>query len=261
MILLGSRPHLDDIHDMQVHERLATDGGPIYTETLNHLHSNSGSWLVEPYNAASAALFVLIAVIWLYRLRGQFSQQKFLLYGLVLLTIGGVGGTLYHALRTQMIYLLMDWMPIAILSLSMSYWFFMKQTNKRWLALTYLAGGFLFILIGFNVLMRVLNLGAAAISIGYSLIALQAVAPIAVYLYKTKFKHAGWFFIGIGFFALAAMFRAVDLDGWLPMGTHFLWHALGAVMAWFLLEFVYRVETDRPTSKRTVSGSLAANIT
>jgi hemolysin III len=223
--------------------RLDTDGGPIYTETLNHIHSQSDSWLVEPYNAVSAVLFVLVAGIWLWRLRGQFSHQKFLLYGLILLTIGGVGGTLYHALRTQPLYLLMDWMPIVILSLSVTYWFFMKLTSRRWLALLYLAGGLAFIVTGFLVMIRLLRWGSAAGSIGYSLAVLQAVGPIMLYLIRTKFRHAGWFFAGIASFALAAVFRATDLDGLLPMGTHFLWHLFGAIMAYLLLEFVYRVET------------------
>jgi hemolysin III len=226
------------------HHDIAADGGPLYTETLNHLHSQSESWLVEPYNAASALLFVLVAVIWWWRLREQYGRQKFLLYGLVLLTIGGVGGTLYHALRTQPLYLLMDWMPIAVLALSLTYWFFMKQTRHRWLALLYAAGGLAFIVAAFYAMIKVFSLGSVAGSIGYSLIVLQATGPIISFLFKTKFRHAGWFFAGIAAFTVAAVFRATDLDGLLPMGTHFLWHVFGAVMAHLLLVFVYRVECD-----------------
>ena len=224
--------------------RIPADGGPIYTETIHYLHNHSTHWLVEPYNAASAVLFLIVAAIWLWRLRGQFSQHKFLLYGLIFLTIGGIGGTLYHALRTERAFLLMDWMPIVILSLSTTYWFVMRLYQRRWIAVTYLIGGFIAAWVGFFVSMSLLGLGNYSVSIGYGLIALQAVAPIVVYLYRTRFRHAVWFFTGIAAFGLAAIFRAADLNGWLPMGTHFLWHVLGAVMAYLLLEFIYRVEGE-----------------
>jgi len=242
---------------MSIHNSDIADGGPLYSETLDHLHSGSDHWLVEPYNAASAVLFVLIAVYWLWRLWGQFSEQKFLLYGLVLLTIGGVGGTLYHALRTEPIYLLMDWGPIMLLILSLTYWFMLKLTRTRWLSLAYTAGGFLAVLFTFQVLATVFRPGPATASIGYSLAALQAVGPIVYYIFRTRFKHSAWFFSGIAAFALAAVFRATDHSGLLPMGTHFLWHTFGAIMSWLLLEFIYRVERDDPlTIKAKLTGQV-----
>jgi len=74
---------------------MALDGGPTYTET--HLDR----FIVEPWNAASCLSFILIVAYWVVRLRGQYRQYLFLTACLPVLLMGGIGGTLYHALRTH----------------------------------------------------------------------------------------------------------------------------------------------------------------
>src|SRR5262249_5151170 len=47
----------------------AADGGPFYTET-NWAHT-----IREPFNATTAVIFLLIALVWLTRLRGHYREQ------------------------------------------------------------------------------------------------------------------------------------------------------------------------------------------
>ena len=55
--------------------------------------------------------------------------------------IGGIGGTLYHGLRTESAYLTMDWAPISILTLSAVIWFLNKLVkSKIWVLLIALSG-------------------------------------------------------------------------------------------------------------------------
>ena len=80
----------------------ALDGGPIYTETPAEIRAQKPypGPVAEPWNAATAFLFVAVAVFWILRLRGRLSRYPFLAVSLPLLLVGGVGGTLYHGLRS-----------------------------------------------------------------------------------------------------------------------------------------------------------------
>ena len=50
------------------------DGGPMYLET------NLERFIAEPFNAASAAMFLLIVAYWLVRLRGQYRRHLFVCF-------------------------------------------------------------------------------------------------------------------------------------------------------------------------------------
>jgi hemolysin III len=221
-----------------------TDGGPIYWETFLYLQARTNHWLVEPWNAGSAALFLVVALVWALCLRANLRLYPFILYGLAILAVGGVGGTLYHALRSQPIYLLMDWLPIVILTYSMAVWFLLRLTRKRWLALAYVAGGLALIFVGIMIVVLVFGAGTVAASVGYALLGVQAAGPITLYIIKTRYRDALWFWLALACFALAVVFRAADMEGWLPMGTHFLWHLFGAAMANFLIVYLWRVRTQ-----------------
>src|SRR5579864_6353866 len=99
--------------------RLPRDHGPIYTETLHNLpaYFADGWRMVEPCNAVTASVFIFIAAFWLVRLRGRYRRHPFVMSGLVILLVGGIGGTVYHAFRQWPIFLAMDFVPISLLSL------------------------------------------------------------------------------------------------------------------------------------------------
>lgn len=93
------------------------DGGSLYAETnLNHLFP-------EPLNAITSCFFLAIAFYWLFKLWGNFKSHPFLSYCLVLLFIGGIGGTTYHAFRLWRPFIMMDWLPIMLLCISAGVYF------------------------------------------------------------------------------------------------------------------------------------------
>ena len=94
-------------------ERLA-DGGPWYAET------RLDRTIAEPWNAVTAAWFLLLVVVWLVRLRGRFRRFPFLTCCLPILAAGGIGGTLYHAFRISSAFFWMDVLPIYLLGLATS---------------------------------------------------------------------------------------------------------------------------------------------
>ena len=90
------------------------DGGPIYTETPAEIRANQPypKLVAEPWNTATAFLFVVIVVFWVIRFRGRLKQYPFLAISLPILLVGGIGGTLYHGLRNWIGFFLMDVVPI-----------------------------------------------------------------------------------------------------------------------------------------------------
>src|SRR5690349_15240074 len=80
------------------------DGGPRYKETPPDPTLVS---VAEPYNAVTAALFLVIVLAWGWRLWGRFGRYPFLAACGPILLAGGIGGTLYHAFRTQRAYFLL----------------------------------------------------------------------------------------------------------------------------------------------------------
>ena len=227
--------------------------GPIYTETLLHARLCPQAWLVEPYNATSAALFIFVAAYWLITVYGH--RQPFLVYASSVLAIGGIGGTLYHGLRTHAIFLILDVVPILILAISAVYWFVRRMTRSPWMAPLYTFGG-LFAIIALVQLTRLYLPEAIRGPInGYAMLGLFVTIPMLTFVVRTRFQHAHWVFLAILSFVAGMWFRAIDRSWLLPMGTHFLWHSLGALMTHLLLLYFWRVRDLKPTR----SPSLAVN--
>lgn len=216
------------------------DRGPIYTETLRHEAMYPNSWLVEPYNAATAALFIVVAVYWLYRVQGP-PRDGFLTYSAAVLAVGGIGGTLYHALRTHVVFLILDVLPILLLAVSAVYWFIFRMAKTRSVALVYTLGGLIAIGATVRVVRTFVPIDHAGPLVGYGMLGLFVTVPMLTFVARTRFRHAQWVALALLSFAGAMTFRALDGDGLLPIGTHFLWHSLGALMTHLLLLYVWRV--------------------
>lgn len=216
------------------------DNGPIYAET------NPDHLIMEPWNMASAALFVGLVVLWAWRLRGSYRQHPFLSACLPLLFTGGVGGTIYHGFRSHNAWLIMDWLPILLLSLVTAIFFWRQLRLNGW-AILGIVGG-LFALQGvimWAIRMQWLPLSRmVGISISYSMMALLMLIPIALVLHRTGYRHARFIVLALLSFLVAVSCRALDmqLSEVLPMGTHFLWHTFGAVAATLVMEYLYRYQ-------------------
>lgn len=210
------------------------DGGPMYTETdLNAL-------IAEPFNAVTAVVFLFIALYWIWRLRGQYRKHLFLSISAPILAIGGIGGTIYHAFRASRLALFMDWMPIAILTLAAAIFFLMKLVNKWYWAVLYFIAYFGIASLNFNFVPR-----QYAINVNYASMGLFILIPLVGYLYRTQWKHARWVGLALGAFVLAIISRSTDTFGFLPMGTHFLWHTFGAIACHAMFIYFFKINDDK----------------
>jgi hemolysin III len=207
------------------------DGGHAYTET------NLEKVIVEPWNFVTAALFVAVAVFWFLKIRKEISRFRFMFALLSLLLIGGVGGTIYHGFRWHRAFLMMDWMPIMLITFSASFYFFMKAWRKWWPAV-------ILLMVFFFSQGALFNSGLpvqTAINVNYASMAVVVLFPIGWYLAKNGFRNGYLVGTALIFFGVALFFRWADTFAWLPMGTHFLWHVFGLLAVHLMLLFLFRV--------------------
>lgn len=217
------------------------DRGPIYTETPEEIRDQLPfvGTIAEPWNTATAFLFVVIVLIWIVRLRGRLFNYPFLLATLPILLIGGIGGTLYHGTRSWVGYFLMDVVPINILGLAVSIYLWIRLGPKLRHFFAMLIVLALITLTGQFTLPRVW-----AINVSYAGLALIILVPIVLTLIRTCGLHSGWIGTAIVSFVFAWFFRLADVldPPLLPMGTHWLWHTFGALTTAALSEYMYLIE-------------------
>lgn len=216
---------------------LPPDGGMVYTETnLNHLFP-------EPLNTITSGFFFLLALYWLFRLKGFSKQYIFLSLASYILLIGSIGGTLYHGLRTYPVFIMMDWLPISILCLLSSIYFWIRFSGKWFVG----AGAFIvFMLIEIRVrkLMHSDNL-QLGISLNYAAMVLMVLLPLVLLLIKMKGHNWQFIISALISFGIALFFRVADSRALLSVGTHFLWHTFGAVATALMFVFLKRIAEDR----------------
>jgi hypothetical protein len=224
------------------------DRGPRYRETPADPFAPTAAAIAEPWNTATAFLFVLLVGFWVWRLKGRYRQFPFLTGCLAVLFAGAVGGTLYHATRTRAAYFFLDVIPISVLGLAGAVYLLVRLTAAAGVvrvavpaaglvAFYLLVNGLLFRLVDFpNPNLRV--------NLSYASLALLLVVPLGAVLERTRFRNAGWVAGGAAAFLIAWFCRLADNTlavDW-PMGTHWLWHAFGAVATFALFEYFYRLE-------------------
>jgi len=215
------------------------DGGPIYTET------SSPGIVAEPFNATSALLYVAIGLYWGQRLWRQRPVHGLLRFAVPILALGGVGGTLYHGLRTSRAFLVMDYGAILLLALAASGTFAQKLLGSWWRVLA---------LLGLVVAAQQALLGAAragqlslsvsvAVSLSYVLVALAIAVPLGIYTLREAPALRGRLAIIILLYAVGLALRALDARaaGYLSTGTHWLWHVFGACATTLLIGLIERL--------------------
>lgn len=217
-------------------KQLPPDGGMLYTET------NMAQLFPEPLNAITSGFFLAIALYWTFKMKGKFKSNPFLTYCLVLLYIGGIGGTVYHALRQWSVFIMMDWMPIMLLCVSAGV-YFLAQSSKWYYAVLMVVG-----YVGLQFSIR--NLLSADnvhlfVNINYALMALLVLLPVLKYLIYTQWKAGKWVGYALLSFALALTFRIADKWEWLSFGTHFLWHSFGAIATFCMFNYIYLTQNKK----------------
>ncbi len=199
---------------------------------------NPGQTIVEPWNSLSSLLILIPAIYWFIRLRKENNNSPLFRIVLILIITGGLGSTLFHAFRISLIFLYMDVLPSAILTITLAIYFWYRVL-KRWyyVALIFLP------LIGLRFVFWNNLPEHTAINVSYFITGLSVGLPLIIYLFQTQFK--GWHSIALTiiFFAIALTFRQLDkiYFEFLPMGTHFLWHSFSAIGAYFILNYLHDI--------------------
>ncbi len=215
-------------------EKLA-DFGPLYTET--HL----GQFPVEPLNTFSNILFFMVAIYWFTRIKIQKPSdfQRFLKVSLPFLLIGFVGGTVYHATRSHIVWMLMDVIPIYILGVfaGIYHWRLIGVTLLQIIAIFALL-----LALPLFVLWTFVPENPNTPTVGYAILAFPVVLPLLIDQFKTEGRYLLLFLRPFVLILIALLFRAADFTGWVhdnfSVGTHWLWHCFGAATCHYLLVFM-----------------------
>lgn len=214
------------------------DNGPIYHEF------EAENLVKEPWNAYSSLFFFLPIMYWIWRLRGEYKDHRFLVAILPLLFLNGLGSTLFHAFRAHNIFLYLDFMPAFIMNMAVSSFFWTKVLGKwYWGVLMIMA----FYFSAFMVIKLIPDNRNWAPNIGYAFVGLSYAIPLFILLVKTKFHK--WQLIAATMLCLvlALLFRILDyptpnpLPNLFPQGTHFLWHIVSSLAVFFLGGYVYNL--------------------
>ena len=219
-------------------KRYVGDFGPIYAET------NPGIFPVEPWNTVSTLIFLFLVLLYGKKTRADFKSFPFTVVSLPVLLVGFVGGAVYHATRSHWIWLVLDFGPIFLLVLFAMFYFWKLLTGSRlWAGVVVIS---LFAMAAF-VRSQIEGSLTFKISVGYTLMALNVLLPICLYAAKRRWQGGGLLLVAVSSFSFALIFRYFDhtlSQSVFPMGTHFLWHILGGVSVWALLEYIYRTEAE-----------------
>jgi hypothetical protein len=214
------------------------DGGMLYAETDMHY------LFPEPLNLVTSCFFIAIAIYWTVKLRGEWKQHIFLTCALLLLYVGGIGGTIYHGLRQWSFFIMMDWLPIMLLCVIAGVYFIGKLTKWYYaIALVVLYGVFTFF--------ARQQMGRSGdiqlfININYAVLGSIVLLPVLAYLISSSFRHGKWVGFALLAFVLALTFRVADGWGWMETGTHFLWHTFGSVAAFCMFQYIYLINIKDP---------------
>jgi hemolysin III len=213
------------------------DGGPVYHET------DLNQFFVEPWNAISSMTFLIPVFYLLYHLRGRYREYAFLIFWAApLMAIGGLGSTLYHAFRASRFFLFMDVLPIAILTLSISIYFWNKVLPNWKYVVLVIATSIILRFAAFGLVQ-----GHAAINLSYFITGLMIFLPALIFLFQTRFFEVRFLIFSAIFLIAALFFRYAD--DWethvFSAGTHWLWHIFTSAGAFALTLYLIRIKDVR----------------
>lgn len=218
---------------------IVNDSGPIYQETI------MGRWPVEPWNTFSNVVILFSLFYWSYHVYKNPKQHLFMAICIPFIYLGVFGATMYHSTRSHEVWLLMDWVPIAVLSIATSIYFMIK-VRLHWAIQPAVVLSPFFIPYLFYITIDIPEVYISMLSYGMN--ALMILGPIYIYLRATNFNN--WHIIGLSVLSifLGIMFRTMDKGvgaELFPMGTHWLWHAFSGLSVYFLMEYVYKMNNQK----------------
>ncbi len=208
------------------------DWGPIYKETIY------GRWPVEPWNTATTLFFFIFVAYWGWKIKDNWKDHLLIATCLPIIFVGFVGGFLYHSLRDNKWWLLLDWGPIMIIAIicCVYYW---KHLLKSWIKSA--AATFLPVLLAIS-LLKIFFPSGLLMSLGYPLLAIFVLTPLVLVFRKKTFHELRYLLRAVLCVISAITLRFLDrasIMDFLPMGSHFLWHTLGALTCHYFIRFNY----------------------
>jgi hypothetical protein len=217
------------------------DHGPMYNEFVHD------TLIHEPWNAYSSLCFFIPVIFWLIYLRGKYRTYGIITALLPLLFLNGLGSTLFHAFRASNWFLLLDWLPAALMTLILSIYFWYRVTQKLWKAISVVL---VFYILAFT-MVKILSqqTGLSGPSIGYFFTGAAFLVPVIIDLKRNQWKHAGLYVVSLFCLVLALLFRILDYPSpnpfaWLPQGTHFLWHVTSSLAVFTLGFYIYKTTNE-----------------
>lgn len=212
------------------------DGLPFnaYAET------NASHFIMEPWNTVTSLFFLIPVFYWLFKLKGQYKNYPIIMWSLPLLAMNGVGSALFHAFHISRWFLALDVLPVLLLMIVLTVYFWHEILGSWWLAISLIS-----FIIGMHVLLFLFASPVTSINLGYLLRGTGLFFPFILILYRIKFKYALEAIFGILFFILALVFRTYDkeLTKYLYMGSHFLWHICTTIGVYLISKFIYHYIT------------------
>lgn len=194
----------------------------------------------EPVNAVTNAAFLVAAALMAWRLRGQRVPLAWAMVGV--LAVIGVGSYLFHT-HANRLTAVMDVVPI--LAFILLYVFAATRDflgAAGWVAALAALAFVPYAALTAPLFAMIPGLGSSA---GYAPVPLLILVYAAVLRGRAP-RTARGMAVGALILLISLMFRTLDqpLCAVFPLGTHFLWHVLNAVMLGWMIE-VYRRHLTR----------------
>lgn len=201
------------------------------------------SYWAEPVNALTNAAFVIAAaVVWRRGARGIAGALC------VILALIGVGSFLFHTHATPWASAA-DTTPIAVYILVYVY-----AANRHFWGLSpglSALGAVAFIPYAAALTPMLVRIPFLAISSVYWTV-LLLIAAYALALRRRLTTVAGGLAVGVAILTVSLVFRSLDaaLCDAIPVGTHFMWHLLNALMLGWMIDVLRRHMVEAALSRR-----------
>jgi len=220
--------------------KLILDNGPIYNEFVHD------SVVREPWNAYSSLFFFIPVLFWVWRLWGEFDNNRIFIVILPLLFLNGLGSTLFHAFRDEPLFLLLDWLPASMMSFTLSAYFWTKVIGRWYWGIICVIGFYVFAIFTISTISLRLPHASFAPNIGYFFVGCSLLVPLIILLRRQAYAYVYYVLFTFIFLGLALLFRTLDyptpnpIPELLPQGTHFLWHIFSSFAVFTLGFFIYK---------------------
>ncbi len=203
----------------------------------NYCERIDASYWSEPANAITNAAFV-IAAIWAWRLASRAGDRGGQVLAVILGLIG-IGSYLFHT-HAQIWSLYADVIPIQVFILVYVYLATVRFFRVPWW------GGVLAV-VAFIPYAALTARGLSSVvgslngSIGYAPVPIL-IAGYAALLWRSRPQAARGLAVGAGILVVSLIFRSLDREvcAAVPLGTHFMWHILNAVMLGWMIRVIVR---------------------